>query len=77
MSRIASRIYALLSSNPPVPGLEYDGEFWECTSGIGYFIPPKAPFFNARTWTLLVISAKLTDTTCTLPKFPKNVGLCF
>ena len=29
------------------------GEFWECTRGIGYFIPPKVPFFNAQSWALL------------------------
>ena len=32
------------------------GEFWECTSGIGYFIPSKVPFLNAQSWALLVIS---------------------
>ena len=34
------------------------GEFWECTRGIGYFIPSKVPFLNAQSWALLVISAK-------------------
>ena len=29
------------------------GEFWECTSGIGYFIPSKVPFLNAQSWALL------------------------
>ena len=31
------------------------GEFWECTRGIGYFIPSKVPFLNAQSWALLVI----------------------
>ena len=34
------------------------GEFWECTRGIGYFIPSKVPLLNAQSWALLVISAK-------------------
>ena len=34
------------------------GEFWECTRGIGYFIPSKVPFLNDQSWALLVISAK-------------------
>ena len=29
------------------------GEFWECTSGIGYFIPSKVPFLNAQSWALM------------------------
>ena len=34
------------------------GTFWECTSGIGYFIPSKMTFLNAQSWALSVISAK-------------------
>ena len=30
------------------------GEFWECTSGIGYLIPSKVPSLNAQSWALLV-----------------------
>ena len=29
------------------------GEFWECTSGISYFIRRKRPFLNAQSWSLL------------------------
>ena len=29
------------------------GEFWECTSDIGYFIPSKVPFFNGQSRALL------------------------
>ena len=31
------------------------GEFWECKSGIGYFISPKVLFVNAQRWALLAI----------------------
>ena len=34
------------------------GEFWECKSGIGYFISPKVPFLNAQSWALLPKIAK-------------------
>ena len=35
-------------------------EFWECKSGLGYFIPTKVLFFNAQSWALWSILGKLT-----------------
>ena len=37
------------------------GEYWECTSVIGYFIPSKAPFLNAQSWALSVVLAKIAQ----------------
>ena len=41
------------------------GEFWECTSGIGYFIPSKVPFLNAQSWAFWPKSPKVPMTSKT------------
>ena len=41
------------------------GEFWECTKGIGYFIPSKVPFLNAQSWAFWPKSPKVPMTSKT------------
>ena len=65
------------------------GEFWECTSGIGYLIPSKVSFLklgnfgrNHQKCPTLGIQKLhfclngVTNYICTLPKFPKYIGIC-
>ena len=46
----------LAEDGAPVDSMHFNRA--KCKSCIGYFIPPKVPFFNTQTWALLPESAK-------------------